>query len=534
MATNKRVIDSTVLTLLVVGSLILVNVIGIGLFHRFDMTRDREFTLSRATRDTLKDLSDTVSIRAYFTKDLPPPYSATTRYVKDLLDEYYAGGHHNLNYEFVDPTSEETEADAAKKKEVSHDIFGREVRGETSVEKELRDLGIPPVQVRVNEGDKVEVKRAYLGIVVRYGDKHETIPVVEDTGGLEYNLTSAIRKLTSEKTHKIAFITGHDGPDPHKDLGKFLAVLGQLDEITTIDLKEKAEIPDDVTAIIVVAPKTPFTETEQKAIDKFVMSGRSAAFLLGAVIPDFKTLTTTPVVSGLEPVLESWGVHMDPGLVLDAECATINVSQQQGFMQIRQPVHYPFIPTPKALNPTHPLTRGLGQVSFPFMSTVTASSSSGTDTKVDELVRSSAKSWVQAPPFNLDPFQRWTVDTISNQAQHPLVVSLEGKLTSHFGQPQVSNARVLVSGGYAFIADDFLSKGNEALALNLIDWLVQDDALLAVRTRGLTAAPLSDTISDGARNGLKFANILGLPLVLVAFGLIRWRMREGRRTRMAF
>jgi gliding-associated putative ABC transporter substrate-binding component GldG len=529
MATTRRAIDSTVLAAAITGSLILVNVIGIGLFGRLDLTRDREFTLSKATRDTLKELNDPLTIRAYFTKDLPPPYSATARYVKDLLEEYYAAGHHNLSYEFVDPTSEETEADEAKKKEVSHDIFGREVRQETSVEKELRGLGIPPVQVRVNEGDKVEMKRGYLGIVLRYGDKHEVIPVVEDTAGLEYNLTTAIRKLASEKARKIAFITGHDGPDPSKDLGRFMGVLGQLHDVSTIDLKEKPEIPDDVSAIIVVAPKTALADNELRAIDKFVMSGRSAAFLTGVVIPDFKTLSTTPIESGLEPLFKSWGVDLDPGLVLDRECATINVAQQQGFMRIQQPVHYPFIATPKSLNPHHPLTRGLTQVAFPFMSAVNVTAAEGGDLKVEELVRSSANSWIQPSPFNLDPFQHWTTENISNQGVHPLIVSLEGTLKSPYGTAQSASARVLVAGGYMFIGDDFLSKGNEAFALNLIDWLVQDDALLAVRTRGLSAAPLKD-ISDGARNGLKFANILGLPLLLVGFGLIRWRAREGRRS----
>jgi hypothetical protein len=159
----------------------------------------------------------------------------------------------------------------------------------------------------------------------------------------------------------------------------------------------------------------------------------------------------------------------------------------------------------------------------------------GDSVKAETLVKTSPRSWVQAPPFNLDPFQQWTEAGMTDRGEKTLLVSLEGVLKSPFGQAQAStSARVLVAGGYSFLADDFFSKGNEALALNLIDWLMQDDALLAVRTRGLTAAPLSDSLSDGSRNTLKFANIVGLPLLLVGFGLIRWRMREARRTRMAF
>jgi gliding-associated putative ABC transporter substrate-binding component GldG len=531
MATRKT-FDNTVLSGAIIGSLVLVNVIGVGLFGRLDLTRDREFTLSGATRSTLKDLSDPVTVRAYFTKDLPAPYSANARYVRDLLEEYYAAAHHNLHYEMTDPTSEETDADAAKKKEVSHDIFGRAIRDETSVEKQLRELGIPPVQVQVNEGDKVETKRAYMGISVSYGDKHEVIPLVKDTAGLEYDLTTAIRKLTRDKSHKIAFVTGHDGPDPHKELSRFTGVLGQLDEVSTLDLTSKPEIPDDVNALVVVAPKTPLSETELRAIDKFAASGRSVAFLLGAIIPDLKKLSSTPIDSGLAPLLGAWGVHLDPGLVLDPECATINVSRQQGFMQISQPMSYPFLLQPKSLSAHHPLTHGLSGVAFPFMSEVSVSAPSGSEIKTDTIVSSSSKSWIQSAPFDLDPFQRWTDTGMTNQGEKGLLVTLEGQLPSPFGQTATGKARVLVAGGYSFVTDDFLSKGNEALALNLVDWLMQDDALLAVRTRGLTAAPLSDTMSDGTRNAIKFANILGLPLLLVVFGIVRWRVREGRRTRI--
>jgi ABC-type uncharacterized transport system involved in gliding motility auxiliary subunit len=65
-----------------------------------------------------------------------------------------------------------------------------------------------------------------------------------------------------------------------------------------------------------------------------------------------------------------------------------------------------------------------------------------------------------------------------------------------------------------------------------MDWLVHDDALLAVRTRGLRAAPLKD-VEEGTRRSVKYANIIGVPFFCIAFGLIRWRRREGRRSRVS-
>ncbi|MBC7792509.1 MAG: ABC transporter permease, partial [Clostridia bacterium] len=91
--------------------------------------------------------------------------------------------------------------------------------------------------------------------------------------------------------------------------------------------------------------------------------------------------------------------------------------------------------------------------------------------------------------------------------------------------------RILVAGGSAFIQDQFGGKANEAFILNMVDWLVMDEAMLSVRSRGLAAAPLEE-ISDGGRNAMKLANIVGLPFAFVAFGLVRWRLREGRRSKV--
>jgi ABC-type uncharacterized transport system involved in gliding motility auxiliary subunit len=93
---------------------------------------------------------------------------------------------------------------------------------------------------------------------------------------------------------------------------------------------------------------------------------------------------------------------------------------------------------------------------------------------------------------------------------------------------RAKNARILVAGGSSFISDQFMSEGNQALALNVIDWLVLDEALLSVRSRGLGSAPIAE-ISDGTRNVVKYGNIVGLPMAFVAFGLVRWRVREKRR-----
>lgn len=532
--TKKSTFDRTILTAAVIGSLVLLNVLGLRSFKRIDLTREKQFTLSEATVATLSELRDPVTIRAYFTADLPAPFSTNARYVRDLLEEFYAKASGNLSFEFIDPAAEETREDREKRKEVRQDIFGRTVREQTSVEAELESLGIAAVQVRVNEGDNIEVKRAYMGIAISHGGEREVIPVVQETAGLEYDLTTLIRKLAREKRPRVALLQGHGSTEMQREFGRAIGLLSQLYDVAPLDLSQNPVVPDDVDAILVVGPRTPLSEDELKAIDAFVARGGSLAALLDAVKPDLQTMQAQPADHGMTEFLGGYGIHIEPGLVLDAQSATIAVARQQGFMRIQQPVRYPFLPQPDALDADHPLTRGIASVVFPFMSPLRLEGAPD-GVVVQPLVRSSAESWVHMPPFDLSPFRRWTIDDVGTQGERTMIATASGRLPSQFGAEAAGGAdetRVVVAGGSSFIGDQFLAEGNQALLLNIMDWLVHDDALQAVRTRGLVAVPLRE-IDETTRMLVKYGNIVGVPLLLVAYGLVRWRRRESRRSRVA-
>jgi hypothetical protein len=81
--------------------------------------------------------------------------------------------------------------------------------------------------------------------------------------------------------------------------------------------------------------------------------------------------------------------------------------------------------------------------------------------------------------------------------------------------------------------EQVLGPPNASLLLNLVDWLVLDPGLLAMRNRGLGEAPLSPEISDGTRAAVKFGCTAGVPLLLILIGLVRWRLREARRAALS-
>jgi gliding-associated putative ABC transporter substrate-binding component GldG len=530
----ERMLDRTVVWLSVLLGLVLLNIIGVALFGRLDLTRDREFTLSPASKKALGRLKEPVTIRAYFSRDLPPPHGSQARYVQDLLESYYTHARGRLRFEFVDPAEASNVDETDRKNRLKHDVFGNAVREPTKLERELEAMGIPAVQVRVNQADKVEVKRAYMGISVSYKGRREVLPVVTNTDGLEYDLTSLLRKVVQESPQKLAIATGHGGTDADREMGQALSALKEHYEIGKVDLKEANTLLPDADALLVIGPQTELTADEQRTLDAYVHAGHSVGLFLPPIKASLQGLTFEANHHGLDDLLGRYGVKIEPGLVLDARCATINVQQQQGFMRINQPVRYPFIAQAELLEP-HAVTKGLGGVLLPFMGGLQITAPSDGPVTAQVWAKTSEQSWLQPEPFNLDPMQKWTPERAS-LARHDVLVALSGpmgRVVPKAGEvlpsepPPPSPARVVVAASDSLWLDPFFGKSNQALLLNVVDWLVGDDDLLAVRSRGMRAAPLAD-IGEARRRTVKYGNIVGLPGLVVLAGLTRWRRRRER------
>mgnify|MGYP001351673518 CR=1 FL=1 len=247
----KRRLDTLLWLASMLGSLFLLNLLGGMAFARLDMTRTGEFTLSPATCHVLESATAPVTVRAYFSQGLPGKLGATARRVHDMLDAYYAAGHGRFSYEFIDPVSLETEEDQQKKKEMKKDVFGNVVRPKTSVESQLESQGIRPATVRVNEADKIEDKRVFLGMRVSSGTRNEVIPLVQSATGFEYELTTRIRKVLAVEQTSIGIVTGFGGPKLDEQLNLFVGELEGLYKVEGVDLSvEQPKIPDAVQALV--------------------------------------------------------------------------------------------------------------------------------------------------------------------------------------------------------------------------------------------------------------------------------------------
>jgi ABC-2 type transport system permease protein len=161
---------------------VLVNVVGLTIFFRADLTSGGVYSLSDASRHAVSALSEPLTINVFFTRNLPAPHNNTERYLHDLLEEYAVHSSKYFNYRFYDVSAEEgdIDEDARQNQEMA------------------RNYGIYPVQIQNIEQDEVKFQNAYMGMVMIHGDVIDKIPAITTTEGLEYTITSKIEKLSNK------------------------------------------------------------------------------------------------------------------------------------------------------------------------------------------------------------------------------------------------------------------------------------------------------------------------------------------------
>jgi len=161
---------------------VLANVAGITLFFRADLTANKIYSISKASKEVVATLSEPLSIKVFFTKDLPPPYNNTERYLRDLFEEYAIYANKFFNYRFYNVSTEEGELIAKAREN----------------QKIANNYGIHSIQIQVIDKDEVKFQKAYMGLALIHGDLIEQIPTITSTEGLEYTLTTAIKKMNNK------------------------------------------------------------------------------------------------------------------------------------------------------------------------------------------------------------------------------------------------------------------------------------------------------------------------------------------------
>lgn len=487
--------------LLVTGIVVLLNILANRYFLRLDFTEDKRYTLSEATRNILENLDDPVTVTAYFSEGLPPNIDRTRIRFRELLSEYATRADGNIVYEFMNPNkNQETEQQAVQN-------------------------GISPVMINVREKDQSVQKKAYLGAVLRYGEKSEVIPFIQPGAAMEYSLSSGIRKLTNEEKNLVGFIQGHGEPTISM-MPQAMEALGVLNEVESVNLTDSTYLAKYKT-LVLIAPTDSIPGKYLEMLDEYLAGGGNMVVALNRVDGDLNQGMGNEITTGVESWLADKGIQVDRNFIVDANCGAVSVVQQQGIFSFTSQVEFPYLPVFNTFE-EHPITSGLETVMFQFASPVNFSGD--TTLKFQPLVYSSKLSGIQNIPVFFNIEREWT-DTDFPMENIVAAALLEGNIA---GQ---NPSKLVVIGDGDFPVNGQgqqarqLAPDNVNLLVNAVDYLSDDTGLIELRTRGVTSR-LLEQIEDGKKNFLKWLNML-LPIVLIiVYGLVRMQrnriLREKR------
>ncbi len=498
---TKRKVRTTIL--LVLGILILVNLLSTRLFFRWDFTADQRYSLSKATIDILENLTEPVTITAYFSENLPPDIEQVKNDFRDLLVEYSTRSNGNVVYEFVNPNES------------------------PEIEMKAQRSGISPIMINVREKDQLKQQKAYMGAVIQMGNRQEVIPFIRPGAAMEYELSTNIKKLAVTDKPKIALLQGNGEPklSAMPQLRKSLSVMY---DVKTFEFSDTAGIPSEYKTLLIIAPTDTIPEKYLNYLDEFLAKGGKILVALNKVKGDLSKGMAEKIYTGLGDWLKNYGVEVEDNLVIDANCTNVMVQQRQGMFIMNTPVKFPYIPIITKFA-AHPITKGLEAVLMPFVSSIKINPSD-TSLSVLPLAMTSEKSGIEKPPVYFNVTRQWKKSDFGLEAL-PVAVTVEGKKNGN-------NIKMVVFGDGDFVVNgegqqaQRLEPDNISFMVNAIDWLSDDTGLVELRTKGVTARPIDPALEASTKTLLKYLNFL-LPIILVIFyGIYRYNRRKKIREKL--
>jgi ABC-2 type transport system permease protein len=484
---------------LLTAGLVFLNLFGRRIGGRLDLTPGRAYTLSPGSRQILGSLNDLVTIKLFASAALPPEVAFLKRDVDDMLRDYRTASRGKLRIIESDPVAD------------------------TVAAREARSLGIPPVQFNVVGRGELQVKEGYLGIATQYAEGVKTIPFVRQANDLEYRLTSDIRSLTRKDKPAVGLLLAPDGSAAARGrtFNTLQQQLAQNYDVRPVTFAADSSLLHTLKALIVIGVPDSLPQAQTALLRSFLESGNLLLMASGMTLSAEAPLASGRAVPWNE-LLHAYGVSVRSDMTYDL-ASNAQVAMPTQFGQVLLP--YP--PWVRALSTrTSAVNAELDAVLLPWVSSI--DTSLGTGGAVTPLLTTSRAGGVRTTQMILSPTQEFPRDSLATR-----VVAVQVNAPAQTGS-QPGHGRLIVVGSADFASDRYLRGGETGVVFvqNAVDWLAQDEALIAIRSKDRTPPPLVFT-SNAARDAVKYGNLIGIPFLLIAAGGVRlWRRR--RLTRQSY
>ncbi len=554
MRENRKIV--ILQTLVVLLTVWLVNQLADRYRVQFDLTEEKRYTISEATKELLRALDEPVYFEVYLAGELPSNFERFQNSIGEMLEQFSIESGNKVQYKFTDP-AQATNLQARKQFYQS-----------------LIDKGIEPSNLNYKnaDGDRME-KLLFPGAIVSKGMSEMSVNLIKGNSaagvdlvlnqsieGLEYELASTIAQLIDGRPKRVAYIMGHGSPDSLEIAGFRNAVLSKF-ELYNVSLEGKSEL-SGYDAVVIGKPTQVFSEKEKYLIDQYLMRGGNLIYFIDALSVNMDSASgegtvAIPYETNLTDQLFRYGVRVNPNYVLDVNSGQFPVvAGNVGDQPQIQMIPWPFFPLLTNFS-KHPSVRNLDAILGRFVSEIDTVKAEGI-TKIP-LINTSQYTKLLGPPVRVafnDLRDKLRPERFTDG---PKTVGylLEGKFTSLYANRLVPRGfdkssfinkgeagRVIVIGDGDIIRNDLdpetgeplglvepftkATYANEDFILNILDYMVDDSGLIETRLREVKIRPLDRVKVQKERTKWQMINLVTPVLLVLLIGGLKWYLRKNK------
>jgi ABC-2 type transport system permease protein len=538
--------------LIFVAGLIGINALVQYVPLRLDLTEDKRYSLSDATKHLLTNLDDEVYVKVYLTGDnLPAGFKRLEGAIRQTLDEFQVEAGKKIQYRFVDLNTE---------------IKDEKLRNNTFIE--LANKGITPttvfdkkdghkVQTLIAPGATITYKGKEIAVLLLRGNRmasaQETLNQAYE--GVEYQLATAIKSLTQTERKKIGFFLNYSSLAAIKQID-LIKSLKRFYDLYPVDIAQSPTL-DGLDAIFVLKPDKPFSDSDIYKIDQFIVKGGKALFFVDALKVDSlarEGSLANPIQTNLDDLFFKFGVRMNQNLIKDAQmCAAIPMEVgNMGNNTNVQLVPWQYYPLLNSFGKSV-IVRNLDAVYARYAGSLDTVAAKGIS-KTPLLMTSPYTQVLKAPALiSYNAASKDFDPKIYNQGIKTVGMLLEGNFSSLFNNrilPSDPRAATFVDTGKPskiiictdgdIPTNDFDRRQNTPLPLgfdsysgntfankdfvmNAVDYLLDENGVITARSKEVKLRPLDRVTVAEERSYWQVVN-LALPVILLLLwgGLRQW------------
>ena len=547
----KKIILRFLLLLVILAGL---NWLASLFFFRWDLTEDKRYTISDATKQLLSNLDKDIVVNVYLSGEFPPGFERLESATRETLDEFktYSNGH--LTYQFSDPSAAASEDE--RKKQYQN----------------LVDRGLTPTNLFANEDGKRTEKLIFPGAIIqadtlaipvqllKANRSKETSPeeqLNQSYENVEFQLASAIRILDNPERKKIGLLVNHTQKLPPARLSDLIATMQQSYDVFMV--VKDPETYDGLDALMILKPDVPFSEEEKYKLDQYVIGGGKALFFVDGAKVDSVSLEgnyVQPLDLNLNDLFFRWGVRINNNLVKDLTSATIpmNIGNMGDKPEIKA-VPWRFFPLLNNFGPS-PITRNMDAVYSRFLSSMDTVGGSASIRKIPLLMTSPYTKLLNTPALvGYNEARQQPEPSEYNGGVKLAAVLLEGSFNSLFENrilptdPRSKTFRATGQGKIIICADgdvvvnDFDYRrntplplgydrastnifGNKDFVMHALDYMTDENGIITSRSKQISIRALDKIAVQKDKKFWQAVNLL-LPLVVLGiFGALRYYIRR--------